>query len=562
MSLFSELTADLLCREIGIPSSSIVLNAAGKFTIVAPNTDKTRKAIVAVETRANEWLMEMSFGENAIGLSFIEASAEDFVHAKFSELWDNLAKNMEKKKCKKIDLECFGGAVSGYLDNFRNDLGHPLCPFCGKRPSAHEVEGSALVGENESACKICRDHIFLGTNLVKKDRLAITSVDADIKGDDTRLLEPIFGYYQVAFVDGGMKDMARAGKLLKYWDISIDPEGRVSKDVTAKFINGYVPTYREEDLNDDRLLAGKKSEAKKQDLINQLNEGAPKTFGHIANKALNVRENGKGFCGIEALGVLKADVDQLGLLMSCGLKPERFTLSRLATLSRQLDWYFTLYLPHLLKTNPQFMDIYTVFAGGDDLFLIGPWNRVIELVGLLRQTFAEYVCHNQEIHFSAGISLHKPHTPLDKLAERAEAALGKSKTVDEGRRNRITLFSETVQWDQYIRLKEIRDILQRWYDKKLINNAMIYRLNDFIRMADTERVILEREEIHLDDMQCLKWHALFDYTAQRNVGKGLKGKEKEEMVREFSKAAVWLKEYGGTLKLAHWNIIYNQRKEA
>jgi len=244
------------------------------------------------------------------------------------------------------------------------------------------------------------------------------------------------------------------------------------------------------------------------------------------------------------------------------LKPERFTLSRLATLSRQLDWYFTLYLPHLLKTNPQFMDIYTVFAGGDDLFLIGPWNRVIELVGLLRQTFAEYVCHNQEIHFSAGISLHKPHTPLDKLAERAEAALGKSKTVDEGRRNRITLFSETVQWDQYIRLKEIRDILQRWYDKKLINNAMIYRLNDFIRMADTERVILEREEIHLDDMQCLKWHALFDYTAQRNVGKGLKGKEKEEMVRENSKAAVWLKEYGGTLKLAHWNIIYNQRKEA
>ena len=411
VSLYSELTADLLCREIGIPSSSVVFNAAGKFTVVAPNTEKAKKAMVAVELRANEWLMKVSFGENAVGLGFVEASAEDFVHAKFSKLWDILAQNMEKKKFKRIDLECFGGAVSGYLDGFRKDLGRPLCPFCGKRPSMPEVEGSVLIGENESGCKLCRDHIFLGTNLVKKERLAITSSDADIKGDDKKLLEPIFGYYQVAFVDGGMKEMARTGKLLRYWDISVDPEGNVSKDVTAKFINGYVPVYREGDLNDDRLLAGKKSEAKKQDLIDQLNEGAPKTFGHIANKSLNFKENGKGFCGIEALGVLKADVDQLGLLMSCGLKPERFTLSRLATLSRQLNWYFALYLPHLLKTNPQFLDIYTVFAGGDDLFLIGPWNRVIELASFLRQSFAEYVGRNQEIHFSAGISLHKPHAP-------------------------------------------------------------------------------------------------------------------------------------------------------
>jgi len=36
----------------------------------------------------------------------------------------------------------------------------------------------------------------------------------------------------------------------------------------------------------------------------------------------------------------KADVDHLGLLLACGLKDERFTVSRLATLSRQLNSYF------------------------------------------------------------------------------------------------------------------------------------------------------------------------------------------------------------------------------
>lgn len=37
-----------------------------------------------------------------------------------------------------------------------------------------------------------------------------------------------------------------------------------------------------------------------------------------------------------------------------------------------MNFFFVVYLPHLLKTHPDFRDVYTVFAGGDDLFLIGP----------------------------------------------------------------------------------------------------------------------------------------------------------------------------------------------
>ena len=555
VSLFSELAADMLCREIGIPSSSLLLNAAGKFTIIAPNTKAAKNAVADVESRVNDWLMKISYGENAIGMTFVEASPEDFVKDRFVDLWDRLNKEMEQKKFQKIDMDKFGGTVDDYLDSFYNNLKSPLCPFCGKRPSSSEVEDSVLVGEAGSACNICRDHIFLGEKIVKEEKIAITTCDADIKGD--KLFEPIFGNYQVAFVGGGMKEMARSGQLLKYWDISIDPQGTVSKEVTAKFINGYVPVCSQEDLYDDRILEGKKSDEKKEELINLINEESPKTFGHISSKALNPKENGGGYCGIEALGILKADVDQLGLLMSCGLKPEQFTISRLATMSRQLNFYFAVYLPHLLKTDERFMDIYTVFAGGDDLFLIGPWNRIIKLVGFLRESFADYVCHNKEIHFSAGISLHKPHTPLDKLSGAAEAAIEKSK--NEGR-NRITLFSETVDWGEFARLTEIKDILRLWRNKEQITNSMIYRLNDFIRMSESEKQLLEgKGDIYIEDMECLKWHALFSYTTERNVGKGLKGEEKDEMVRKFSKAAAWLGEYGNKLKIALWDVIYNYR---
>lgn len=556
VSLFSELAADMLCRKIGMPSSSLLLNAAGKFTVIAPNTELSIKAIEEVESRVNEWLIKVSFGENSIGMTYLESSAEDFVRGKFVEIWDRLNEKMEEKKFQKINLDRFVGRVEGYLDSFHNDLSRPLCPFCGKRPSNPDVENSRYAGEALSACRICRDHIFLGENLVKKSRLAVTSHDAEIKGMD-KLLEPIFGEYQVAFVSGGMKDLARSGKLLKYWDIFIDPDGVVARDVTARFINGYVPLYRDEDLYDDRILEGEKSEKKKEELIEQIRGNVPKTFGHIANKAMNPKKNGNGYCGIEALGILKADVDHLGLLMSCGLKKEQFTISRLATMSRQLNFYFAVYLPHLLKTEPDFMDIYTVFAGGDDLFLIGPWNRIIELVDFLQKSFADYVCHNDKIHFSAGICLHKPNTPLDKLSDAAEIAIEKSK--DAGR-NRVTLFSETVDWDEFFKLKEINYTFQKWRENDLLNNAMIYRLNELISMVEREKHLLaDSKEIYLEDMECLKWHALFSYTTERNIGKGLKGEEKDKIIRQFSEAAVWLEEFGSKLKIALWDLIYNYR---
>lgn len=559
VSLFSELAADMLCREIGIPSSSLLLNAAGKFTVIAPNIKPAKKAIDTVETRVNDWLMQVCFGESSIGITCIEVSAEDFVSGKFIEIWLRLSEKMERKKFQKISLDKFGVTVEGYLDSFYNDLTHPLCPFCGTRPSDPEVENSKYTGEAISACRICRDHIFLGENLVKKNRLAITTRDAQIKGTD-KLLEPIFGEYQVAFVDGGMNELnelARSGQLLEYWDIFIDQKGVVAKDVTVRFINGYVPLYRDEDLDDERILEGEKSEKKKEELIEQIRKNVPKTFEHIASKALNPKKSGNGYCGIQALGILKADVDQLGLLMSCGLKKERFTISRLATLSRQLNFYFAVYLPYLLKTDPRFKDTYTVFAGGDDLFLIGPWNWIIELSNLLHKTFADYVCHNEQVHFSAGISLHKPHTPLDKLSDAAEAAIEKSK--DEGR-NRITLFSETVDWDEFKKLTEIKDTLQTWRDNELINNAMIYRLNDFINMAELEKQIkVDSEGIYLEDLECLKWHALFSYATERNVGTELKDEAKRKAINDFSRAALWLKKHRSKLKIALWDVIYNYR---
>ncbi len=558
VSLICELAADRICRGIGLPSTSVLLNAAGKFTIIAPNTESAKQAVAKAEKTINDWLLEKTFGENAFGISMLEAMPADFESGSFLQTYERMAEAMAARKYRKFDPARQTGVVESYLDSFNNTLKPPLCPYCGKRPSSVLAERQKKDARDKSLCAICSDHIFLGENIVKKCRIAITVKDADIKGERAKLLEPLFGEYQIAFVDGELGKMAREGQLLKYWDIAIDAAGKVAKDVTSRFINGYVPVYSEEDSYDDRILEGSKDEEKKLDLIDAIKENRPKTFAHLAYKAMNpLADEKKKFIGIQALGVLKADVDHLGMLMSCGIPENRYSLSRLATLSRQLNSFFCLYLPYVLKTEKAFQNIYTVFAGGDDLFLIGPWNRIIDLSEFLQARFQEYVCKNPEVHFSAGISLQKANTPMVKMAKDAEAALDASKTTG---RNRITLFGETAAWDDFAALRKVAKSIEGWRDENLVNNAELFRINRFIGMADLEKILLAEKEIHLEDMEALKWRALFKYSAERNIGKNIKDDAKKAAIREdFDQVAAWLANYGGKLRIALWNVIYNNR---
>ncbi|WP_449243782.1 type III-A CRISPR-associated protein Cas10/Csm1 [Desulfobacca acetoxidans] len=557
VSMFMELAADLLCRAIGLPFTSILLNAAGKFKLIAPNTPTAKQAIEKVDAEVNDWLIKVAYGENAIGFSSQEASANDLSSQKFSKLWERLSQREERKKFDRIDLHAYSGPFQNYLDSFRNDLTKPLCPLCGKRPAAPEVENQALIEEIKSACKTCRDHIFLGANLVKKPRLAVTEAGASLFHENNRLLEPIFGRYQLAFVDSDLNHLARSGQLLKLWDLSLESENRVSQSVAVRFINGYVPRYATGDDKDDRITGGDRLTEGVTDLLTQIQHEEPKTLEHIAAAALNFTDRPGVHQGIAALGILKADVDYLGVLLACGLDEKSYTISRLATLSRQLHFYFSIYLPHLCSTDNRFKNVYTVFAGGDDLFLIGPWNCIIDLATHINATFHDYVCGNPAISLSAGVCLQKPHIPLDHLAETAEAALKQSKA---GGRNSLTLFDETVTWSEMADLLKIKDSLQQWQEQKLLNKAMLYRFNELFAMAGEEKQLVHLDQIPLKALSCTKWRALLAYTVERNLAKEIKGDARRAAVeRVLAAMSGWLQEYGNKFKIPLWMLLYDQR---
>lgn len=531
VSVLTELVSTLLCQKIGIPSICVVLNAGGKFTLIAPNIEKTADAVCNVQQEIDSWFYKQTYGEASISLSTVQASPDEFKSGGFPDLQDRINRKMVERKLSRLDLDQFGGVVKDYFSD-KNDK---ICPFCGKRP----IDLEAFHPEDQPICRLCSDHIKIGENLVKKGNLAVLS-ETDYQ-HPVSIRETIFGNFQLLFPEDTLDANAQKGTLLKYWQLGIDEDKTVTNGGTLRFYSGYVPTYAEGDISAENVVI----------------VDAPKAFNDIAALSKNKGPNGKS-TGVEALGVMKADADQLGLLMACGLPPNLYSVSRLATMSRQVNNFFAVYLPWYLHTDTRFQNVYTVFAGGDDLLLIGPWNTIITLAPIIARQFNVYACDNPNVHLSAGISIHKAHTPVDVMAEAAEAAVEQSKTRG---RNRLTLFGETVTWEEAEALAQVRATMEKWLNRGYLSHVMFYRLNTFINMANQETILSRKQSIHIRDMDCTRWRSLLAYAIERNVGKSVKDEKKKRIiineVRE--NLAQWLATWQGKVRIPLWDIQYNQR---
>ena len=113
--------------------------------------------------------------------------------------------------------------------------------------------------------------------------------------------------------------------------------------------------------------------------------------------------------GIKRIGVLRADVDNLGQTFVGGFSGKYSTLSRTAALSRQLSIFFKYYIRLILKNGECHIagskelkerNATIVYSGGDDVFIVGAWNEIIELAVDLEEKFRKYTKICTSIHDS------------------------------------------------------------------------------------------------------------------------------------------------------------------
>jgi len=528
VSLYTELVADYLLSELNLPFVSLLSSAAGKFLILCPNLDRIKQRLVEIEQEINDWLYDYYYGETSIGIVFLESKPNELIDKKgYQELMKNLSRRSEEKKYQKFDLRRYGGVMKEYFERFS---GTDVCKLCGKRP-AEKTLRIEEEGESIPTCKVCDDHRKIGEALVKNRYLLILK-----RGTVKSLTQiPILERFSLNFVNS-VKDIKLSdNNILHVWDIGLTYDLEKSRNYfPRKFINAYVP-------HDETT-------------------GEIYTLEELSERSLT-KKNGEIY-GISALGVLKSDVDRLGEIFAHGLPEEKRTFSRYLTLSRMLNLFFSYYLPYLCKEK--FPDIYNVFCGGDDLFVIGPWQQCLDFAVEINNSFKKYVCENSSFTLSAGYILTKPNIPVTELAERSENALSLAKNLG---RNRIYIFKTDITWEVIPNLNELKALLKSYYEEGIITKSYLYKLNEITEMVSRAKKIMkiQSEKKYKDEelkqffsiTKDLLWHSYLYYFTVRNFKMKKGYKELEDFIVKLVEA---FDKHGEAVRLPLWQILYSIRR--
>lgn len=250
--------------------------------------------------------------------------------------------------------------------------------------------------------------------------------------------------------------------------------------------------------------------------------------------------------GTQKLGVLKMDIDNLGKLFSEGLpkefeyktkdgiiKKESFrTISRIASLSRAIKWFFEGYMNTLINL-PEYKDrLYVVFSGGDDFFVVGSWNKVFAFAEKVRNDFREFVCHHPAITLSAALLVVDEKYPVSRFAVVAEERLHQAKYQSKSK-NSISVFDMVISWNDFFEARLLKEKLV-----SLVNEtgkrAVIEKIRKSTRGFEKIQNQAELGKVELKKVWRLAYYLREMFNPKEQDEKNLKIKNiVEEIVKQY-----------------------------
>ncbi len=216
--------------------------------------------------------------------------------------------------------------------------------------------------------------------------------------------------------------------------------------------------------------------------------------------------------GTQRLAIFKADVDGLGKVFSGGLAASRRSVFHVAALSRALKWFFEGRMNALLDApvaqvkyegngleehdsgeKETFRDnIYTLFSGGDDFFIVGAWDLVLEFASYVQEEFAAYT--HRKMTFSAGIVIAEEKSPVVRFSELADTAEAGAKRHPG--KNAISIFGEVLSWNDFKEAKRMANVLIRFRIDLKEPAALIWKIRKVMEpLRDLQRAIVAKETI-------------------------------------------------------------------
>jgi len=245
--------------------------------------------------------------------------------------------------------------------------------------------------------------------------------------------------------------------------------------------------------------------------------GVPLPEGAESSDVADFDAHAERALGANKIAVLAADVDNLGIAMSA----PNIGFEKKLALSRALTDFFgdRLVREHVGAGNGS-TPCYLFYAGGDDVMVLGGWDRVLELAGELQYDFQnvfESISNelglDLPLTISAGIAIDGPHTPVPDIAARAHGYLERAKESGEPRGNRIQVGDVCCSWGVYRRLLKVA-----WYlhqrtelpesDDNAVSRTFLHSLYGVVDLCD--------QYIHHGTPEGLRYKALLVAAMERN----------------------------------------------
>lgn len=149
------------------------------------------------------------------------------------------------------------------------------------------------------------------------------------------------------------------------------------------------------------------------------------------------------------------DVDNLGKIFQGGLN--RKTLSRYSTLSRLMSFFFKDVVSRVVSEK----NVTVIYSGGDDLYLVGGWDDVLEVAKELREAFGAFTTNNF-MSFSAGYVITDEKTSMSIIRKMSEQAEDRAKS--EPGKNSIAFSNSRIptrneiaafKWDKFFKMYDV-----------------------------------------------------------------------------------------------------------
>lgn len=363
LEIMMEHIVDTLLERLSLSRANLLYSGGGHCYILLPNTSFVKEQLEQYASEINTWLREMYDVSLYAATGYAEASANNLCNIpeeSYGNLFRQVSNQISERKASR-----YSATEIVALNHQRKQDYTKECRVCKSLESVN-TDGLCPTCEalKSASGKIMYEEFFVVVNDLEENGVPLPC-----------------GAYMVAESESNLR--------------------KRMKDRPDTLIRVYSKNQYYTGLNvATKIWVGNYTQGQ--------------TFEELAEAAKNVE-------AIRRIGVLRADVDNMGQAFTSGFSETYNTLSRTATLSRQLSLFFKCYINQMLGSREYSFtkeegkhNATIVYSGGDDLFIVGAWNEIIEIALDIQSNFAKYT--EGTLTISAGIGMYDATYPISQIA--------------------------------------------------------------------------------------------------------------------------------------------------